>query len=407
MTDWIEQVKEMYQKQFGLDITEIYYNEETKTTRAYVHESCYDLSESNIGYQLYKCACSRSAYFDSYISRWLQKVPVHERVRCNCIHCAMEILIQTKFLHKIEAYFRTSYPPTTYNTDICHWLLMKVFIQFKPFIQRFSSSKILYQRFMFVLWRSVEFSSSHLESLGGNETGQQSQKIQTAIVDYHTMLKKFVLICSKKKYFRWFLQMKECNDILEYYLKRGDKYRGKCYMNKVTKNYDGCDIHTSVDMFFYCLISVIDTNNQDSVFQKFKKNNNELYKRLYEIYKDYSTGQSGKIFRATYFGSFAVKHIFESFKCNIKCGNPRCSNKYFEWKYGCEYYDDSDNQKLVIRANKYHSCVWNKKIINKWYLCKGCSVYYCSKKCQKYGWVRFNHKEQCQKLQRTFSLYLD
>ncbi len=61
------------------------------------------------------------------------------------------------------------------------------------------------------------------------------------------------------------------------------------------------------------------------------------------------------------------------------CNNPNCNRNYIQSN------SPVLNAQQVLNTNKYTM----KK-------CKGCKlVFYCSKKCQKYDWNRFDHKKLC------------
>ena len=61
----------------------------------------------------------------------------------------------------------------------------------------------------------------------------------------------------------------------------------------------------------------------------------------------------------------------ESFT-EIKCGNKKCRH--------------------IKSPFDYHT---------KWYICKKCKkIYYCSRKCQKYDWNRYDHKSYCRQLRK-------
>ena len=50
---------------------------------------------------------------------------------------------------------------------------------------------------------------------------------------------------------------------------------------------------------------------------------------------------------------------------------------------------------------EYYDYENKKKKYKKWYKCKGCeAVFYCSKKCQKYDWVRGDHKYGCLQIRK-------
>eukprot|EP01083_Nonionella_stella_P034331 93979_1 len=66
-----------------------------------------------------------------------------------------------------------------------------------------------------------------------------------------------------------------------------------------------------------------------------------------------------------------TKHQYRD---RIICGNKKC---------GIHYYD-------------------HKNAKRKWYRCKRCQImYYCSRKCQKYDWSKFDHQTLCNKLVRV------
>ena len=76
------------------------------------------------------------------------------------------------------------------------------------------------------------------------------------------------------------------------------------------------------------------------------------------------------------------------------CGNSRCCKDYTKDKYG---FDMDDFGETVDDDE-----MWvNRKVINQWYICKGCrTTYYCSKKCQKLSWNKGGHRMQCKKLRK-------
>eukprot|EP01084_Bolivina_argentea_P287646 493583_1 len=70
-----------------------------------------------------------------------------------------------------------------------------------------------------------------------------------------------------------------------------------------------------------------------------------------------------------------------------KCGNILCKKIYLENKYGI--ITDATFMDLVKQWE-------NRKVINKWYMCKGCKcIKYCSKYCQKISWNFQNHRYYC------------
>eukprot|EP01083_Nonionella_stella_P141028 433774_1 len=388
----LEQIKKAYQQTYHVDVNEIVYDKKSGAIQVINNHSYTDPSESFKGYKVHKYACGRSSYINSYLSQWLNNKFVPQRIRCHCIHCAIEYLIQTQFLHKIERYLQVGNVPTGYNTDIGFWVLSKIFISFKHFLAQFSLSKVLFQRFMYILWWNIRQCDGTMELYGNlSEIGDSSQMMQFQRLEYYQMLSRFMIICNKPKHMRWFLEMANYEQILEYYLNRGDEFRGKCHRNKVTKMYDGCDIHGSVDRLSFRLMKALKQKKHDPLFKTFITTQHVLYNRLRLLYKDMFKGQQGRMERKRAFGVYRKRLLFENNKKAIDCGNPKCNHTYFEWKYECEYYD----------------CIWNNTVIHKWYLCKGCSMYYCSRKCQKYGWIRFNHKAQCQKVQKLRLLYID
>eukprot|EP01083_Nonionella_stella_P012143 34467_1 len=75
-----------------------------------------------------------------------------------------------------------------------------------------------------------------------------------------------------------------------------------------------------------------------------------------------------------------------TFRNRVFCNNPKCKVDYYRYKY-----DTTFGSKKM----------WDSygKPLRKWYRCKRCTlVYYCCRKCQKYDWVKFNHRDTCNQL---------
>eukprot|EP01084_Bolivina_argentea_P213808 363024_1 len=79
---------------------------------------------------------------------------------------------------------------------------------------------------------------------------------------------------------------------------------------------------------------------------------------------------------------------------DIYCDNKSCKKSYCFDKYGTSFGESAkphwieNNIDIVMKP------------LSKWYICKGCHLtFYCSRKCQKFDWVRNNHKCLCQSIQ--------
>eukprot|EP01084_Bolivina_argentea_P023909 44664_1 len=96
------------------------------------------------------------------------------------------------------------------------------------------------------------------------------------------------------------------------------------------------------------------------------------------------------------------KAMYEQRICDakkIKCGNQKCHRDYITDKYGAVMED------VYFNKNKKWN---NNNAKSKWYLCNGCkTTYYCSRRCQKYGWSRYGHKRQCIKLQKLMIAFIN
>eukprot|EP01084_Bolivina_argentea_P035136 65172_1 len=88
---------------------------------------------------------------------------------------------------------------------------------------------------------------------------------------------------------------------------------------------------------------------------------------------------------------YIVKSEYVKNISNIRCSNEKCNKQYL--KYGATYQE--------LYESKYDTDYKHYATKKPWKKCKGCCmVYYCSRKCQKYDWNRFNHKTICKKLTR-------
>lgn len=212
--------------------------------------------------------------------------------------------------------------------------------------------------------------------------------------------------------------MKECKQIMMHYIATyKEKYNRLGQVNKAPINHTNGESHIghSIEMFSYRFGNAIERNGYCDDFHQFYSNNSDLMIDFIKIWSDlnYANKKTTQELFVLFFGVFAKKVSFEKAKRKIKCGNPSCDKSYFEWKYGMEYFDDwSENNKnmtyeeqlrLFSRPVEQHNCIWNRKIVNEWHICKGCkALYFCSRTCQKKSWTRFNHRAQCKKVQKMF-----
>eukprot|EP01084_Bolivina_argentea_P168971 292936_1 len=79
-----------------------------------------------------------------------------------------------------------------------------------------------------------------------------------------------------------------------------------------------------------------------------------------------------------------INDIIE-YRDRILCNNPKCRINFYYHKYDTHSFSNE---------------MWDryKSPLRKWYKCSKCKiVYYCSRKCQKYDWNKYNHKILCNK----------
>ena len=82
-------------------------------------------------------------------------------------------------------------------------------------------------------------------------------------------------------------------------------------------------------------------------------------------------------------------YVWNLIRCHLQCIK---ANKYFRIEY---------KQRLCCVACHKQQNKWPQ---NKLKICKGCKyVTYCSRKCQKYDWVRNRHREICADLGKCFN----
>ena len=288
------------------------------------------------------------------------------------------------------------------KTDVLGILMCKVFDGSSYLIKHFSSSKTTYQRLIYIFWRgTVHNSIKQAEYADLGPSHIELRILSDQIESFYFFLQHLILKYHKSKHFRWFLEMKECKQILTYFLDQADVYRAKCEHN------GDCIKHNVMDIFCFYFIKSMKKNGSKPVFKAFRMNHSALFERISAVFfRDIYGRQQLEMEKKGigFFGIYSKRLMIEKGKIFIQCGNPQCGRTYFEWKYGMKYYDDMSSSKYkkpLLIANKYHDCVWNKPQINQWHICGGCkALYFCSRRCQKKSWNRFNHKAQCLKLQK-------
>ena len=96
----------------------------------------------------------------------------------------------------------------------------------------------------------------------------------------------------------------------------------------------------------------------------------------------------------------------------VTCANLSCSKRWYRSKYGFmilpaerdmlikqnKAQDGSNNGIDVFEIILNRWIIKKEQIQNKWYKCKKCKLFYCSKRCQKYDWKRHNHRRMCNNL---------
>eukprot|EP01084_Bolivina_argentea_P277375 473515_1 len=72
---------------------------------------------------------------------------------------------------------------------------------------------------------------------------------------------------------------------------------------------------------------------------------------------------------------------------DVKCNNRKCRKAYFKHALGVS---DNSMDAFLLKVRQ------KDKIVKDWRKCKRCQMaFYCGKKCQKYDWNRFGHKNIC------------
>lgn len=186
---------------------------------------------SNTEYKINICSCTDTQKMAMFINNYLHEKKCESTFQCGCVHCALEILIQTNYLQKIENYLRKPTLAKSFEkandgapSDIvCHLLIYKMFNNWPHLMKPFVSSKILFRRLIYILWRDTVLLSKYKQELQKHElqkhnaTHPEMKITSWKIVMYHVYLKQFMIKCNKTKHIRWFFadeRMQTNNDAL-------------------------------------------------------------------------------------------------------------------------------------------------------------------------------------------------
>ena len=297
-------------------------------------------------------------------------------------------------ISKIDALFSVAFVQHITNR-IKLSLMYLTLLQYKPILDIICCHKTLFQRMMRILFIDLEFWErvyeewNRFDLIHGELKSKELYPLQSDIGEIESLLinfqKQTVDLMRSNKCLRWFIKMDDNKWFQKYVCKSLESHQSFQIMLERQKRRWGVYLYP---LYISHLIEKLYINQNQTAFNKIKK----------YIPFDMHTLS---IWRTNILGLLLEMEKFcevyrHKRKNKISCNNSECNRDYIEWKYGLEYYDrDTDALEYKQRGHKYKN-VWEERIINKWYKCKRCKiVYYCSKKCQKLDWNRYNHKLVC------------
>ena len=277
-------------------------------------------------------------------------------------------------------------------------LVYLTLLQYKPILDIICCHKTLFRRMIRILFHDLEFwvkmdeewdkhdlIRGDLESLNLYSLKSDIGHIRTL---FHNFQKQTVDFLRKYKCLKWFIETDKSKWFKKYVCESLESNENFQQMLKRQKWRDG--------IYLYPLHVTL-------LIRRFINSDHTIYKRIKQ-YIPFCVDFFIKMWPVNT-GELMIemKEFSELYrrkrKNKISCNNCECKRDYTEWKYGMEYYDeDTDAHEHKKRGYK-HENVWKEKIINKWYKCKRCKIaYYCSRKCQKLDWNRYDHKLFCKNM---------
>lgn len=310
-----------------------------------------------------------------------------------CGNCCMKLLIETKSLqsmyykndeHQSEEYLQALCSLTMHPQILCH----------------FTKNKSLHKLALTILINASWFSGTQIDAIYWLTT-KEAAVSRTWL---RLSLCHFMEFCQTKKHLLSFIKLnhgKYFNHCIVGYLEQiprffdmmreietlhSDKFEAWAAMNR----WPFLSYHIAVKIVF----------KYGKYFRKkLRKKKGKILKQCYKYlaklfvvlpklqrsHKEWVEFAFGDKAIQIYTKKDAYNGMMYIHRNKIHCNNPVCNVKYGNYMYPTSPSFD-----------RFEPIFEFPKPQKKWYKCKKCKIaYYCSKKCQKYDWNRFNHKYLC------------
>eukprot|EP01084_Bolivina_argentea_P294769 507314_1 len=313
-----------------------------------------------------------------------------------CSNCCMKLLILTNSLKTVyAAHCKTK--PISYRRGIVSFLMHPQVVLY------FSRDKQLYK---FVLEMIIE--ASWFSDVAINDIYTLTTlNVVGAQIHLRLILGQFLELCQNKKQLLRFIKLE------------GGKYFDNCilgYLRQMPRFFEMMqlnDKHCSDEQFecwaasnrwpyiaYHVAVKIVYKYGNYFWLKAYKhsiRTGNKLvfkgcYKYIAELFfllPEFQKCYKEWVEYAFYDGQFhskskAYKWLLFNYSKNVVCNNPKCNINYGNYVYS------------ISLPKKFKVVFELPKPKRKWYTCSNCKlVWYCTRKCQKYDWNRFNHKKLC------------
>eukprot|EP01084_Bolivina_argentea_P073383 133175_1 len=272
-----------------------------------------------------------------------------------------------------------------YNT-----LLYVTLYQHPSFGRLLCSKKKTFQKMLLILFEDLKFwDFVHCKWKNYEKLISKKVKNEWLLKDTMCDIKKLIhllhmfqmqtVLLFRKKYrcLKWFMQLKNGLYFRQHVV---DTFHADINHKQVKQKSNNHTIHKKYPFYVLSILKIKDIRKYPKLMH-FVNNNTDLWYIISKQVSDFSIVNNHKRYN------------------KISCNFVECKHDYYEWKYGCNYYDMNTNYYTRQNRKCKEKNIWQQPAINKWYKCKGCRVvFYCSRRCQKADWSKGLHKEMCQQI---------